>query len=142
MEWEYACRGGTKTIYPNGSDPEDLSKVGNIRDESYFARTRGRISRSGIRADDGYVFTAPVGRFQPNAFGVYDMVGNVTEWCDDWFLENQGDSTPMTLSYGPQRARRGSNWNGNPSQCRSADRGFGEPSETLLAGGFRVVLVP
>jgi formylglycine-generating enzyme required for sulfatase activity len=141
MEWEYACRAGTTTTFANGDDSDLLGEIGNIRDQAYDARVRDRRI-NGIAANDGYVFTAPVGRFKPNHFGLYDMVGNVSEWCDNWFIQNKGDPTPLTFPSGPQRAVRGSSWTSQYAQARSADRSFGTPHECVLFRGFRVALFP
>ena len=78
-EWEYSCRAGTTTRYYSGDDPETLAKVGNVADATFKAKFPNR--KYAIKASDGYVFTAPVGKFKPNAFGLYDMHGNVLQWC-------------------------------------------------------------
>ncbi len=78
-EWEYACRAGTTTRYYSGDDPETLAKVGNVADAT--AKAKFPDWKYTIKASDGYVFTSPVGSFQPNAFGLYDMHGNAWQWC-------------------------------------------------------------
>ena len=78
-EWEYACRAGTTTRYSSGNDPETLATVGNSADAALEGKFRNY--KYAIKASDGYVFTAPVEKFEPNAFGLYDMHGNAWEWC-------------------------------------------------------------
>ena len=97
-EWEYACRAGTTTRYYSGDDPETLAKVGNVADAAFKAKFPDWEYT--IKANDGYVFTAPVGKFKPNAFGLYDMHGNAWQWCADWYGEE----------YYAHVARRRPNW--------------------------------
>ena len=107
-EWEYACRAGTTTRYWSGDDPETLAKVGNVADAT--AKAKFANWKYTIKASDGYVFTATVGQFTPNAFGLYDMHGNAWQWCAD---RCGADTTPsprqmtqpvqtlgMTVSFG------------------------------------------
>jgi formylglycine-generating enzyme len=81
-EWEYACRAGTDTMYNNGNDPEKLAEVGNIADGTIREEWKWEENKA-IKAKDGYLMMAPVGRFKPNAWGLYDMHGNAAQLCSD-----------------------------------------------------------
>ncbi len=112
------------TRYPSGDDPETLAKIGNVSDASLAKEFGIKVNNSwgSIHADDGFLFTSPLGKFQPNAFGLYDMVGNATNWCSDFWGENYYAASPVDDPKGPLRAfkviRRG--WYGNTLRCRSA----------------------
>jgi formylglycine-generating enzyme len=144
-EWEYACRAGTTTRYYSGDDPETLAEVGNVADAAAKAvfPNVGKNEKFQIKANDGYAFTSPVGKFKPNAFGLYDMHGNARQWCADWHSEDYYAKSPVDDPTGPDsgqaRVLRGSSWDPWPYfDNRSAARyrrSPGDPSETM---GFRV----
>jgi formylglycine-generating enzyme required for sulfatase activity len=146
-EWEYACRAGTTTRYYSGDDPEKLAKVGNIADASYRAKFPSR--KCEIKASDGFVFTAPVGRFQPNGFGLYDMLGNAFQWCSDWCDDDYYRKSPQDDPKGPDnvpfaeenRVIRGGSWSSCPVFARCAAHGGLPPSDRYNNVGFRVVQV-
>jgi len=112
-QWEYACRAGTTTRFYNGEDPEKLAQVGNVLDATCKARFP-HLEDSAIHGVDGYVFTSPVGRFRPNAFGLYDMHGNAAQWCSDWYGAKYYEASPADDPSGPNSAKsrvcRGSSW--------------------------------
>ncbi|MEL7499202.1 MAG: bifunctional serine/threonine-protein kinase/formylglycine-generating enzyme family protein [Planctomycetota bacterium] len=98
-EWEYACRAGSTTWFFNGDRDQGLKLIGNIADQSLSAISD--VVQWGCNWDDDYPFTAPVGRFQPNAFGLYDMHGNAWEWCHDWYGERYYGQSPAKDPQGP-----------------------------------------
>lgn len=98
-EWEYACRAGTVSWFHNGDRDESLKLVANIADQS-LAEISG-IVEWGRPWDDGHPFTAPVGSFQPNAWGLFDMHGNTWEWCQDWYGKKYYAQSPTQDPQGP-----------------------------------------
>ena len=143
-EWEYACRAGTLTRFSNGDDPEGLVAVGNVKDGT--AKEKHPNWVTSIAARDGYVYTAPVGRFQPNAFGLYDMHGNAGEWCSDGYAADYYQRSPVDdppgASGAAERVIRGGGWYQVPGNNRSASRWRSQPGHRPNYVGFRLALVP
>ncbi len=139
-EWEYACRAGTKTRFYCGDDPEAICRVGNVTDATAKRKLPGLSCA--IAGSDGYVFTAPVGKFQANGFRLYDMHGNVWEWCSDWYAGDYYQSSPEAAPRGPTsgqlRVFRGGSYCGAPTLWRSSGRGWHAPGYCAADLGFRV----
>ncbi|HEY7424950.1 MAG TPA: bifunctional serine/threonine-protein kinase/formylglycine-generating enzyme family protein [Gemmataceae bacterium] len=130
-EWEYACRAGTTTPFYFG---ETISTdQANYDGNSTYGRGKKGVYRQQ---------TTPVGRFPANAWGLFDMHGNVWEWCADWYgAYIQGDiNDPQGCDKGSCRVLRGGTWNNNPSKCRSATRYKSGPTSGFRNVGCRVVL--
>ena len=121
-EWEYACRSGTTTAYGFGDDASRLGDYGWFRSNS----------------DSG---THPVGEKKPNAWGLYDMHGNVWEWCQDWYgAYPSGSATdPTGATSGSFRVFRGGSWYFIARICRSAYRDRDTPGYRIYFLGFRVL---
>ncbi len=124
-QWEYACRAGTTTRFHAGDTEDDLARVGWY------------VDNSGNK-------THAVGEKEANRWGLYDMHGNVWEWCQDWFGQyNNGAVTdPTGPNSGSYRVLRGGSWYYNSEVCRSASRGWGGPGIRDDFIGLRVVLLP
>ncbi|MBR6463627.1 SUMF1/EgtB/PvdO family nonheme iron enzyme [bacterium] len=126
-QWEYACRATTTTAFNNGKnlDDDDL----NLFDIAYY---KGNAS-------------APqkVGSLNPNAWGLYDMHGNVWEWCLDWYTNDLGTAPvtdPVGLATGNEKTLRGGSFNDEASACRSAYRAHTETDHTMDRLGVRPVI--
>ena len=124
-EWEHACRAGTNTYYPFGKKSSGLGKY------AWHSGNSGRTRRS-----------HPVGEKRPNDWGLYDMLGNVWEWCADWYFEtyyadwtidhpNVVPTDPHGPESGERRALRGGSWAVYPVDCRPAARFSGDPSSGI-----------
>ena len=144
-EWEYACRAGSTSRFCFGDDEEDLTEYGNVADAVFRAVTK---KGWGIKTSDGIAFTAPVGMFKPNGFGLYDMHGNAFEWCEDWFgkysdLPKANNQLQTVKQSDTRRVLRGGSWADFPGGgCRSAFRAFNAPDCRNCYYGFRVVVLP
>jgi formylglycine-generating enzyme required for sulfatase activity len=117
--------------------------VGNVADGTAKVKFSDWTT---IAGKDGYVFTAPVGRFQANAFGLYDMHGNVSEWCADPYDAEYYRKSPAVDPQGPSSAEnrvvRNASWSDGPSVSRSANRNWGTPAYRDMCWGFRVARNP
>jgi formylglycine-generating enzyme len=141
-EWEYACRAGTTTYYNFGDDWEQLAQNANTFDAS-SAKVFPEWARWAVKGDDGFAYTAPVGSYPPNAFGLHDMHGNVWEWCSDYYGKDTYTNSPVDDPKGPPsdrlRTRRGGGWHVWPLYCTSFYRNYNTPQSRYLNLGLRVV---
>jgi formylglycine-generating enzyme required for sulfatase activity len=132
-EWEYACRAGTTTAFNTGTTIDsDLANYD--ASEPYADGITGKYLKR----------TTAIGSYAPNAFGLYDMHGNVWEWCNDIYDENYYKQAPLTDPKGPLEGKtkviRGGAWKEYAYKCRSADRNSRGPKDTQSIIGFRVVM--
>ncbi|MBI4557237.1 MAG: formylglycine-generating enzyme family protein [Candidatus Hydrogenedentes bacterium] len=120
-EWEYGCRAGTSAAFS-------------------FGEGNARLGECAWYKENGQTLTHPVGTKQPNALGLYDMHGNVKEWCQDW--AGPYPVGPATDPQGPEtgtaRIYRGGSWGTDGATCRSADRSFLAPTKQGSDLGFRL----
>ena len=138
-EWEYACRARTTGRFGDSNDEEAVKRIANIADASL--RKRLPTAQTAASWNDGYPFTSPVGQFRPNAFGLYDMQGNVWEWCSDWYApySTSPEVDPLGPDSGTHRVLRGGCWYTGVSSARCARRFGFQPHVRSDCLGFRVV---
>ena len=126
-QWEYACRAGSRSRYCFGDGEDQLGQY------AWYDKNSGNK-------------THPVGDKKPNAWGLYDMHGNVWEWCQDWYDGSYYGTSPTDDPAGPAmgwgRVIRGSSWDHPAEHCRSARRGHHSPGHLRIHLGLRVTLVP
>ena len=141
-EWEYYARASSRTRFPWGEGADDICERVNLFDQS--GRQASALLYVAAECDDGYPFTAPVGSFAPNAFGLYDVTGNVWEWTEDCYVvpypSNHADGSSVQVEGEcERRSIRGGSWITTPSRQRPAFRGR-DPADLVFAPfGFRVV---
>lgn len=151
-QWEYACRAGTTTEYCFGDDERELEKYAwfaTMDKYAWFTASAGLLSGSFVNSGPH-----PVGLKAANPFGLFDMHGNVFQWCRDWYDENYYRNSPRENPAGPKegvvekttatevRVLRGGSFFNIASQCRSANRNLNAPGNRSTSIGFRIVLLP
>ena len=124
-EWEYACRAGSKTAFANGPITDSQCDDPKLKEMAWFCVQNPH----------------PVAQKKPNAWGLYDMHGNVWEWCQDWYYDYTG--APQTNPLGPTEGRlkifRGGSYYDAAWSCRSAQRYYDNPTTPSYLVGFRLV---
>ena len=131
-QWEYACRAGTTTALNSGKNLSDEAQCPEMDSVGWYDGNSDEM-------------THPVGQKQPNAWGLYDMHGNVWEWCLDWYEEDYPTSAvtdPTGPDTGSKRIIRGGTWYYYAIICRSAYRNYSTPDYSDNDYGFRVALAP
>jgi formylglycine-generating enzyme required for sulfatase activity len=150
-EWEYACRAGSKTAYSFGESARSLGDyawIGNnsgsreLDCDTLWAKMKNNPQEYLDTLLSAGCATHPVGEKKPNAWGLYDMHGNVWEWCSDWYgvYPKGAVKDPTGAKEGSKRVSRGGSWRNVAGLCRSASRGGGSPSRRYAIIGFRVAL--
>lgn len=134
-EWEYACRAGTKSRY----------NIGNhlTRGDAHMESNDGKKLQISYNTLGGTGKGSPikVGYYKPNAWGLFDMHGNVNEWCQDWYGEynTSPSDNPIGPSSGTLKVIRGGCWQDEAIKCTSYSRFYQKPSDGHIATGFRIV---
>ena len=125
-EWEYAARGGNKSRHFKYSGSDNIGNVAWYWDNSGYG-------------------THAVGTKSPNELGIYDMSGNVWEWCSDWYGKKYSagaQTNPQGPSSGSRRVLRGGSWGSSARSCRVSNRYYLDPDYSDINIGLRLVLVP
>ncbi len=141
-EWEYACRAGTNTAYGIGNKI-DCNKAMYANNTLKSPACVDTVESKGLPPDK----PAPVKSYAPNAWGLYDMNGNVWEWCEDWFhpykpdvaVKSQSQGEAPSMETGTNKVRRGGSWYGTGSRCRCANRNYSHYANRYQTTGFRLV---
>ncbi len=147
-EWEYACRGGmsgSTEPFSFGHDENEINKHANIADKSLanwiLSHGYDRVERC-VGVDDGFAFTAPVGQFSPNSLGLYDMHGNIAEWCNGLHRPLDENGSPIgniEPEHEGSHIVRGGSWISAAFYSTVTHRSFGHKSGPSSFRGFRLL---
>ena len=141
-EWEYACRAGNHTAYGTG-DNINCDRAMYANNTLKSADCVKAAESKGLPPDE----PGPVKGYAPNALGLYDMNGNVWEWCEDWYhpyktevaAKPQAQGETPSIETGTDKVRRGGSWYGADARCRCANRNFSHFANRYQTTGFRLV---
>jgi sulfatase modifying factor 1 len=141
-EWEYACRAGNTNTYGIGNSI-DCNNAMYANNTLKTADCVNAVESKGLPADQ----PAPVKSYAPNALGLYDMQGNVWEWCEDWYrpykpdvaVKAQAQGEKPSIETGTDKVRRGGSWYGTGPRCRCANRNYSHFANRYQTTGFRLV---
>ena len=141
-EWEFAARAGTTTARYWGESPDQACGYANVMDNT-GKRTVPGVTWAGHNCDDGHAYSAPAGSFKPNAFGLYDIIGNAWQLVEDcWHGNYNGAPTDGSAWAGcdssVERVLRGGSWGAGPDNARSAMRAGCSPTNRGHDCGFRL----
>jgi formylglycine-generating enzyme required for sulfatase activity len=139
-QWEFAARGGLPSAqFPWGDELPDGRRAN-------YADKNKDFEWSDRNSDGGYKFVAPVGSYEPNSFGLYDMAGNVLEWVRDYYGEDyyrfSPEIDPEGPGHGENRVMKGGEWTFGATNLRCAFRGWARPDLAFYNSGFRVEIEP
>ncbi len=147
-QFEYAARAGTKTKYYWGDDPDKGCGCANGADidgARIFETVWGAQYPEKMNCHDGNPYTAPVKSYKPNRFGLYDMTGNIWEWCSDWYAphyKSGAPTNPVGADTGVYRVLRGGSAESAPDHLTTTFRDRSMPHYRMLYDGFRCVYKP
>lgn len=141
-EWEYAARGRTQTRNYWGNDKDDACRYANVADSTPLPNEYNLSSKH--ECSDGYASVSPVGKFQPNAYGLYDIMGNAWEWVGDWYDADYYKNSPKNNPSGPldgqYKVARGGSWFNLPKYVRASYRIRFVPALRINFIGFRLAV--
>lgn len=142
-EWEYACRAGGVSLYTWGDDERAAGRWANVSDVTAKAKW---ADFDAFKSDDGLAVSAAVGAFPANGWGLQDMLGNVWEWCADWYAADYYARSPAADPRGPEQGKhrvlRGGSWFSGPKPTRCAARFQYYPEDICPGRGFRCCVTP
>ena len=138
-EWEYACRAGSQTRFFWGDDEKEAGKYANVLDKTYEKETSETLYY--LDTNDGQAFVTGIGQYLPNKFGLYDMIGNIVEWCQNEFYEDAyKTSFDKNASKPNGRVYRGGGCQADIVTARCASRRGCSPDDKYAFIGFRIVV--